>query len=149
MTIDTSPAPTISRVLESLSANEFYVQLDGTRVDGVFRISGLVPFKLEVKLTEPLKPLRDPLKLVKMVQRDSNLPINKWIRESVNAKADIVRPRRTLVIVADDDGVETRRWILKGAWISEISYSEFNTASGDLVEETLAIQWESVEIIWP
>lgn len=135
--------------LEGLSANEFYVELEGARIDGVFKVSGLTPFKLEVKPTEPLKPVKEPIKLVKMVQRDPNLPINQWIRESVASKADIVRPTRSLTVVAVDNGQEARRWIFKDAWISAIHYSDFDTALGELVEETLTIQWASIEEQWP
>lgn len=149
MTKKVTTATTQTRSLDSLSANEFYVEVEGVRVEGVFKVMGLTPFKLEVKPTEPLKPIKDPIKLVKMVQRDPNLPVNQWIRESVASKADIVRPTRTLAVVAVDNEHETRRWTLKEAWISEINYSEFNTASGDLVEETLTIQWASIEEVWP
>ena len=85
---------------------------------------------------------------VKMVQRDFNLPFNRWVRETVGAKDDIVRPLRTLDIVALDDGVETRRWKIKGAWISEISYSDFDSGSSELIQETLVIQYEDVEETW-
>ncbi len=148
MTKKLNTTATHTRSLDSLSANEFYVELEGARVEGVFKVMGLTPFKLEVKPTEPLKPIKDPIKLVKMVQRDPNLPVNQWIRESVASKADIVRPTRSLAIIANDNSQETRRWILKEAWISEINYSEFNTASGDLIEETLTIQWASIEEVW-
>ncbi len=137
------------KAVDSLSANEFAVELDGERVDGIFRVSGLVTFKLETKATTALKPLKEPFKVVKMVQRNPNAPFNNWLRETVTAKADIVRPTRTLVIIAVDDGVEIRRWTVNGAWISEIGYSEFNTGSGELVEEYLTIQWESIDESWP
>jgi len=60
-----------------------------------------------------------------------------------------VRPTRTLTIIAQDDGVETRRWAVQEAWISQVSYSDFNTASGEMVEETLLIQYKDVEESWP
>ncbi|HLU11447.1 MAG TPA: phage tail protein, partial [Oceanobacillus sp.] len=66
----------------------------------------------------------------------------------VQAKDDIVRPLRTLEIIALDDGVETRRWKIKGAWISEISYSDFDSGSSELVQETLVIHYEDVEETW-
>ncbi|MBZ0280665.1 MAG: phage tail protein [Anaerolineae bacterium] len=137
------------KAVDSLSANEFAVELDGERVDGIFRVSGLVTFKLETKATTALKPLKEPFKVVKMVQRNPNAPFNNWLRETVTAKADIVRPTRTLVIIAVDDGVEIRRWTVNGAWISEIGYSEFNTGSGELVEEHLTIQWDTIDESWP
>lgn len=133
--------------IDSLSANEFEVLLDGERVQGISRISGLLPFKLEVKpaLT---KLVRDPFKLAKIVQRDPILPFNRWLRETIDAGDDIVRPTRTLEILAIDDGVEIRRWIVKGAWISEVSYSEFNSASGELIEETITVHYDAISETW-
>jgi len=138
---------TLAVRIDSLSANEFEVQLDGERVVGVFRVSGLTPFKLEVKPSQT-KLVRDPFKLSKMVQRDPQLPFNRWLRDTIDSKADIMRPQRTLEIIAIDDGEETRRWTVKGAWISEITYSEFNTANGELIEETITIYYEDITETW-
>jgi hypothetical protein len=140
---------TTIQTIDSLAANEFAVELNGEPVSGIFRITGFFSFKLDVKTTNILKAKQEPFKIVKMVQRDGNNPINRWIRESITSGEDIDRPTRTLTIVAVDDGVETRRWAVKDAWISEICYSDFNTASGDMIEETLLIQYESVEETWP
>jgi phage tail-like protein len=136
------------KAIDSLSANEFVVEVDGERVEGVFSVTNLVAFKLDVKTTTALKILKDPLKITKMVHRDPLNVVNRWLRETIEAKADIVRPKRTLAIIAIDDGVEIRRWTLSGAWISEISYSDFNTGSSALVEETLGIQWDEIEESW-
>lgn len=137
------------QAVDSLSANEFAVELEGERIAGIFRVTGLISFKLEVRNNTSIKPVKEPVKITKMVQRDSNAPFNRWLRESREAKADIVRPTRTLAILAIDDGTETRRWTLKRCWISEAAYSDFNTGSGELVEETLTIQWEEIDETWP
>ncbi len=134
--------------IDSLSANEFSVELEGEPVTAVFRLKGLVPFKLDVKATTSLKPILEPFTLVKMVQRSPDAPTNRWIQETIKAKADIVRPTRTLAILAVDNGVEIRRWTVKGAWISEITYSDFDMASGDLVEERLTIHYEEIVETW-
>ena len=134
-------------VVDSLSANEFAVELDGTRVSGVFKISAFVPFRLAVSPTQ-IKFERPPFKISRMVQRDASLPFNQWIQETVKAKEDIARPKHTLAVIALDDGVETRRWTIKGAWISEIAYTDFDTGSGALMEETTSIQYEGVEETW-
>ena len=136
------------QAIDSLSANEFAVELDGERVEGIFTVTGLVSFKLEVKNTSALKVVKEPFKITKMVQRDPENPFNRWLRESVAARADIVRPNRTLTIIAIDDGMEIRRWTVSGAWISELSYSDFNTGSGELVVETAVIQWDDLEETW-
>src|SRR5262249_30298875 len=121
---------------------------EGETVGGVFRIEGLISFKLDVKGTSALKVVKEPFKIVKMVQRDPQNAFNRWLIETVGAKADIVRPKRTLAIIAVDDGTPIRRWTVSGAWISEVAYSDFNTGSGDLVEETITIQWDDIEEIW-
>jgi T4-like virus tail tube protein gp19 len=133
--------------IDSLSANEFEVRLNGEKISGVFRISGLIPFKLEVK-PSLTKIVREPFKLAKMVQRDPQLPFNRWLRETIAANDDIVRPTRTLEILAIDDGEETRRWIVQGAWIAEITYSDFNTASSELIEETVSIHYDDIIETW-
>ncbi|MDX2162353.1 MAG: phage tail protein [bacterium] len=134
-------------VVDSLSANEFAVLLNDEAVTGVFRISGFVAFRLDVKPTL-IKYEQPPFKLSRMVQRDPALPFNRWLQETVAAKDDIVRPKRTLTILAMDDGVETRRWTVKGAWISEITYSDFDTGTGELMQETVLLQYESIEESW-
>jgi hypothetical protein len=133
--------------IDSLSANEFVVEIEGERVSGIFRVSGLTPFKLEVKPTLT-KRVKDPFKLTKMVQRDPEHPFNRWLRDTTAARDDIVRPVRTLAVIAIDDGVETRRWVIKGAWIAEVSYTDFNSGSRELIEETLVIHYEDIEDYW-
>lgn len=137
-----------SAYIDSLSANEFMVELDDALVTGVFRVTGLVSFKLDMKSTAQSKLIHESFKIARMVQRDPHLPFNQWLRETLTAGDDIVRPTRTLAVVAVDDGVETRRWTFKGAYITEVSYSEFNTGSGELIEETVTIQYESLEESW-
>lgn len=144
-----SSAAKSTKHIDSLSANEFRVELDGEVVDGIFKISGLAPFKLEVKQSSALKILKDPIQIVKMVRRDPNNVVNRWLRESIVTQTDIMRATRTLAIVAVDDDEEVRRWLIKGAWISAVSYSEFNSGLGELVEETLTLQWDSIETVWP
>jgi phage tail-like protein len=134
--------------IDSLSANEFRVEIGGQVVDGIFKIIGLSAFKLEVNQSSSPKALKDPIQIIKMVRRDPNDIVNRWMRESITSHTDIKRVTRTVEVVAVDDGKEIRRWQIKGAWISGISYSEFNSGSGELVEETLTLQWDSVETVW-
>lgn len=137
-----------SRAVDSLSANEFTVELDGVAAPGIFRISGLVSYKLDVR-PSLTKTQRDPFTIYRMVQRDPDLPFNLWMRETIATRDDIVHARRTVDVVALDDGVEVRRWRIKGAWISEIAYSDFDAGSSELVQQRLTIQYDEVEEIWP
>lgn len=134
--------------LDSLTANEFAVEIEGERVSGIFRVSGLTPFKLDVK-PSLTKIVRDPFKIAKMVQRDPNSAFNRWLQDSTRSREDIVRPTRRLAIVALDEGIETRRWEVIGAYITEVAYSEFNTGSRELVEEVLTVMYERIEEVWP
>lgn len=135
-------------IVDSLSANEFAVELDGQRIKGIFKVSGLFGFKLDVKPSQT-KQTFEPFKIVKMVQRDPNTPFNRWQYDTIAARDDIVRPLRNFDIIALDEGQETRRWRVKGAYISEIGYSDFDSGSGELVQETLLIRYDSLQEVWP
>jgi hypothetical protein len=135
-------------VVDSLSANEFAVELDGALVSGIFRISGLVSFRLNAN--PPVAPTRtEPFIITKMVQRDSSLPFNRWAREAAIFTEGSTPAQHQLDIIALDDGEEVRRWRVSGAWISEISYSDFDSASSELVQQRLVVQYESMEEVWP
>jgi hypothetical protein len=128
--------------LDSLSANEFKLEINGEEVLGIFRISGFKPYDF----------LRaggiNTVLITKMVQRDANNPFNKWLREAVATMNQDVNPTRTLSIVAVDDGMEVRRWTLHGAYIVSLSYSDFDTGSTELVEEQVMVQYASVDLKW-
>lgn len=130
--------------VDSLVANEFQVEIGGEVIRGVFRITGLTTFKLVEG-----QRVHEPFQLIKMVQRDANNTFNKWLRETIDAGDSADRPRRDLTIVAIDDGVETRRWAIKGAWISAVSYSDFDTGSSAMMEEVVTLHYEGIEETWP
>ncbi|MBK8026887.1 MAG: phage tail protein [Chloroflexi bacterium] len=143
----TDSTTTSGSQIDSLRQNEFEVQLEGQRVSGIFTVSGLVPFKLDMSASQPVLKQK-PIVLTKLVQRDPTLPFNAWLRETVAAGAGAKRPTRTLAIVVLDDGIETRRWTLNDAWISQIAYSDFSTANVELVEETITLHYESITEVW-
>ncbi len=126
-----------ARSVDSLSAYEFQVELNGQIVGGVFNVHGLTSFILAEDMP--------PVVIAKMVQRDPGLPFNRWIRETLAGG----RPTRDLAIVAMDEGYETRRWVYRDAFISRISYSDFDTGLTELVEERVEIRADRVEEIWP
>lgn len=132
------------QAVDSLSANEFHVEINSVEASGIFGVSGL--YSRSVNL-EAGKLVNQPVLITKMVQRDPALACNAWIRETLaNPTA---RVTRQVAIVALDEGVETRRWVLKDAWISAVAYSDFDTGSNALVEERITIQHSGVEVIWP
>ena len=126
-------------------AKEFALEIDGQRVSGILAIRGLVAFRLDVRTTTAIRKLQEPFKITRMVQLDPQHPCNVWVRETFDAGEDIVRPARTLCLLALDKGVETQRWTVYDAWISEVGYSDFDSSSSDILEETLTIQYEDVE----
>ncbi len=143
-------------VVDSLCANEFAVELDGQPVTGVFKIEGFVPFRL---VTAPpttgsnhpgMRLDTPPFRISRMVQRNANLPFNQWIQATIEAVPNSAGalPTKTLTIIAMDDGVAVRRWAVEKATITEVSYSDFDTGSGALVEETCLIQYASIKINW-
>lgn len=137
------------KAVDSLVANEFVLEINDQPVDGIFRVSGLITFKLEVKATNALKRVHDPFRITKMVQRDPHNLFNVWLRETLTADADILRPLRQLTLIAVDDSVPIRRWSVNKAWISEVSYSDFDSGSAAMIEETVIIQHDGIEVSWP
>jgi len=135
--------------VDSLVANEFEVQIEGQKVLGVFRVSGLTPFKLNVLNPGASLAVHEPFQLAKMVRRDANSSFNKWLRETVAHRTSSNRPKRTLSIVAIDDGIEIRRWTAKGAYITGVTYSSFDSGSSEMVEEVITIHYEDIEESWP
>jgi hypothetical protein len=135
--------PTNFVAVDSLVANEFEIQIDNKPMLGVFRVDGLTTFKLNDKGER----VHEPFRIIKMVQRDANNPFNSWLRETIAPNSQ--RPRRTVSILAVDDGLETRRWTVKGAWIQEVTYSAFDTASHDMVEEIVTIHYDAIEEAFP
>lgn len=129
--------------LDSLCANEFAVEIDGKRADGIFRIVGLILFRASSETADST-----PLTITKMVQRDPNNAFNSWLRETMTAQENGQHPKRTVSVLALDDGEETRRWTFVNAQIVAVSYSEFDSSSRDLVEERITLHYGSVEHTW-
>lgn len=141
--------PNNMQAIDSLVANEFEVHLDDELISGIFSISGLTTFKLDVRVTTTIKKMQQPFTIKKMVHRDPEAPFNRWIRDTFAAQDDIVRPLRTVAITAVDNGVPIRKWIIKDAWISEVKYSDFDSGSSAMIEETITIQYEDIDETWP
>lgn len=128
--------------LDSLSANEFRVEINGVNVPGIFRVSGLRAF-------DYAKPeQRSHLTITKMVERDPSSAFNAWLRETVEGKSSDQSVSRTIEVIAVDDGVETRRWVIEQASLVNVSYSDFNSASTELVEEIIQLQYRTISLKW-
>lgn len=143
-----STASPSGAAIDSLTANEFSVEVNGEVVTGIFRLYDFTTFRMDIKPAQT-RLQRDPFRIAKMVQRDPASPINAWIKDTVRTREDIDRPKRTIVIRAIDDGVEIRRWTIKGAYITEVRYSDFSSASTELVEEVISISYEDIDEEWP
>jgi hypothetical protein len=132
------------QAVDSLSSNEFRVELDGATAAGIFAVRGLHIRCVDLAAG---RLVNQPLTIAKMVQQDPNLPFNQWTRETLANPTSKVT--HDLAIVAIDEGVETRRWVYKNAWISDIAFSDFDSGTDVLIEERLTIQHGGVDEIWP
>lgn len=130
--------------VDSLIANEFTLEINGESVSGIFRVSGLQTYATD-GAGQRIKP---PFEVAKMVQRDKNNAFNTWLRETIDARNSDATPRRDVTVVAVDDGVVTRRWTAKNAWISAVRYSQFDSSSFEMVEEVLVIAYDDIEETW-
>jgi tail tube protein gp19 len=131
--------------IDSLIANEFAFEIAGEAVSGVFRISNLFTYATDDNGSR-MKP---PFEVSKMVERDGNNVFNKWLRETTDARDSDDKPSRDVTVVAVDDGVETRRWTAKGAWIQSVSYSDFDSGSFEMIAETFVIAYDDIEESFP
>jgi phage tail-like protein len=132
------------QTIDSLSANEFTVELDGEVVTGIFSVSGLHIRCMDLAAGQLVNR---PVTITKMVQQNPDLPFNRWTRETLTSPTSKVT--RRLAIVAMDEGVETRRWVYSEAWISDIAFSDFDMSSQELIAERITIQHNGVEEVWP
>lgn len=131
--------------IDSLIANEFAFEINGEAVSGVFRVGNLVTYATDNEGNR-LKP---SFEVSKMVERDGNNAFNSWLRETTDARNSDDNPRRDVTVVAVDDGVETRRWTAKNAWIKSVSYSDFDSSSFEMVAETFVIAYDDIEETFP
>ncbi|MGB7340768.1 MAG: phage tail protein [Phototrophicaceae bacterium] len=130
--------------VDSLIANEFAFEISGEAVSGVFRVGGLVTYATDSEGNR-IKPA---FEVSKMVERDGHNLFNTWLRETVDARDSDENPTRDIAVVAIDDGVEIRRWHVKGAWIQSVSYSDFDSSSFEMVAETFIIGYDDIEESW-
>lgn len=137
---------TFERVVDSLVANEFSIEIDGEPVSSIFRVIGFKAYTLPV--FDPSsggagmpKPELKTLTITKMVQRDPKTPFNQWLTDCEKRGAAATR---NVTIVAIDDGIETRRWTLKDCVVTEVSYSDFDSASMEMVEERITVAYTEV-----
>jgi hypothetical protein len=138
------PVAAASTFLDSLVASEFEIEIDGKVLNGIFRISGFVSYSVDETGTRKLPPFE----IAKMVQHDSRNPFNTWLRETTAARHGGARPRRDVVIKAVDDGLVTRVWTVKNAYILSVRYSDFNVASFEMVEEIYTIAYDDIEEVF-
>ncbi|MDQ7024951.1 MAG: phage tail protein [Anaerolineae bacterium] len=131
--------------IDSLIANEFEFHIGDNSVGGIFGVQNLVTYATD----EDGKRVKPPFSVSKMVQRDGNNAFNTWLRETMDARDSDDKPRRDVTVVAVDDGVVTRRWTAKNAWIAHVSYSDFDTGSFEMIAETITIAYDDMEESWP
>ena len=132
------------QAVDSLVANEFAVEINGKPVSGIFGVSGLILFQLD----SDGKRVKPSFEIIKMVERDASNAFNRWHRDTMQNRNNDSHPTENLSIVAIDDGIETRRWTVLGAYIAGIRYSDYDTASSEMVAETYTIMYSEIEESW-
>lgn len=130
--------------VDSLVANEFAVEIGGEVVGGIFGVRGLTLFQLD----DNGNRVKPSFEITKMVERNADNAFNKWHQETVDNRDSDVRPTRSVAIVAIDDGIETRRWTAKDAYIVNIRYSDYDTGSFEMIEETYTVMYSEIEESW-
>ena len=130
--------------VDSLVANEFAVEIGGEVASGIFSVRGLTLYQVD----ENGKRIKPPFEITKMVQRDSDNTFNQWHRETMDSRDSDKNPTRKIAIVAIDDGVETRRWTVEDAYIASIRYTDYDTASFEMIEETYLIMYSDIKESW-
>jgi len=133
------------KLVDSLIGNEFGVELDGQRISGVMGIANFVTFRKDVDGTRHLPPIV----LAKTVERDAQAPFNAWLRATLAERYTTTLPRRELVVLAIDDGIVIRRWLVKEAYIHEVRYETFDSSSFEMVAEVFTIGYEDIEESFP
>jgi hypothetical protein len=131
--------------VDSLIANEFELHISGENVGGVFGVRNLITYATDAADNRVMPPFE----VSKMVQRDGNNAFNKWLRETMSARHGSDKPRRDVTVLAVDDGVVTRKWTAKNAWITKVSYSDFDSASFEMIAETIVISYDDMEEEFP
>ena len=131
--------------IDSLIANEFAFEIAGEKVSGIFQIKDMMTYATD----EDGNRIKPPFTVTKMVERDGANAFNTWLRETMDARDSDDKPRRDVTVVAVDDGVETRRWKAVNAWIVSVGYSDFDSASFEMIAETLVIAYEDIEESFP
>jgi hypothetical protein len=133
------------QTMDSLIANEFAFEIAGEKASGVFGVRNFVTYACD----DEGNRVKPAFEVLKMVQRDPNNAFNTWLRETLDARESTDRPRRDVTIVAVDDGIETRRWSVKNAWIQKIHYTDFDSSSFEMVAEIFTIQYDDIEETFP
>lgn len=133
------------QTMDSLIANEFTFEIDGKQMSGIFGVRNFVSYVCD----EEGNRLKPPFQISKMVQRDANNVFNTWLRETLAERDSTERPRRDVAIVAVDDGVETRRWTVKNAWIQQVHYSDFDSSSFEMIAEVFTIGYDDIIETFP
>lgn len=130
-----------SLFLDSLVASEFELEIDGEKLTGIFRVSGFVSYAVDMDGVRQTPPFQ----ISKMVQRDPDNAFNRWLIETSASRHLTSRPRREIVLKAVDDGIVTRTWTVKEAFLLSVSYSEFDVASFTMMEEIYSIGYADIE----
>lgn len=131
-------------ILDSLVASEFALEINGETLSGIFTVEGFVSYQVDAGGVRQLPPFS----ISKMVQHDANNAFNAWLIETTTSRHTTERPRRDVVLKAVDDGIITRSWTIKSAFILSVAYSSFDVASFAMMQEIYHIGYEDIEEVF-
>ena len=141
--------------------HEFIVEIDGFEA-AYFQRATVPELEIEVDEFNPLGSVRSTKFAGRMTVGDCELekgvPANKadsaawqWLISATNTKSgDIGNPgeyKKDIELRETDHvGVTVRTWILKGAWVKQLTLSDFEGESSDHMIETLTLSVDDVEM---
>ena len=136
----------------------FRLEMDGTPQKGILQIVEFTPYKSGLRgmandeamavqrvFTRYVTP---PFKIIRTADYDEASRLNRWVEDSLrarNAGADPASKARNLDIILLKGTEEKLTFHVKGAWISEISYSDLDRAAAGKLKETLIIESSSID----
>jgi hypothetical protein len=87
------------------------------------------------------KPL---LTFYKQVEDSRDTVFNRWLGETLGNPEPAIRPRRTFVVTAVNDGNAIRRWTFKGAWIAAVGQGSLDSTSHDFAVERVKLGYDTI-----
>ncbi|WP_217146373.1 phage tail protein [Streptomyces sp. AC627_RSS907] len=141
---------------DSLTGNNFGLQIDGVMVEYLAEVSGLTieqevirhvqnnsaTGKLEVAVMPGNKKDGQCTVVRGMTQSAS---FTQWINDSINGRMASARKNASIILM-DAEDTPVKRYNLRNAWCSKIDASSLKAGDTSALTETVTIVFEEVEV---